>query len=91
MTATQFVQTSITLHKGENLILVNDSSAPHSIANGTWKNGTAQTVQEPGVPQINRVAITSNSPVIIGPFNTAGTFHLYCVIHQNMNLTVIVQ
>jgi plastocyanin len=91
MAAAQFVQTSITLHNGENLILVNDSSAPHNIAKGTWKNGTAQTVQELGAPKVNKVAITSDAPVIIGPFNTDGTFYLYCVIHQNMNLTVIVR
>jgi plastocyanin len=29
--------------------------------------------------------------VAVGPFNTAGTFHLYCSVHLNMNLTVIVQ
>ena len=35
--------------------------------------------------------ITFVSIKTIGPFNTAGTFHLYCTVHQGMNLTVIVQ
>jgi plastocyanin len=27
----------------------------------------------------------------IGPFTTAGVFHLYCTIHQGMSLTIVVQ
>lgn len=38
-----------------------------------------------------QIAKTYNDSAAIGPFNTAGTYHLYCTIHQNMNLTVIVQ
>jgi plastocyanin len=87
----QFVQSSITLHKGASLTLINDSSNSHIIANGLWENGTAQTVQEPSAPQVNAMQLTGNSTVSIGPFTTAGTFHLYCTIHQNMNLTVVVQ
>jgi hypothetical protein len=26
-----------------------------------------------------------------GPFTTAGIFHIYCTIHQGMNLTIVVQ
>jgi plastocyanin len=28
---------------------------------------------------------------VIGPWNTPGTYHLYCTIHQNMQLTVRVK
>jgi plastocyanin len=28
---------------------------------------------------------------MVGPWNTPGTYHVYCTIHQNMQLTVIVQ
>jgi len=27
----------------------------------------------------------------IGPFTTAGTFHIYCSIHPGMNLTITVK
>ncbi len=91
MTTNQFAQASITLHKGESLTLIDDSSIPHIIANGTWKNGTDQTLQEEGAPQVSSVQIEGGSSASIGPFNTSGTFHMYCTIHQNMNLSVDVQ
>lgn len=86
-----FEQTSVTLKKGQSLILVNDSGAPHYIANGTWKNGSPDTQKEAGAPTVDNVQISGNATQSIGPFTTAGTFHLYCTIHQGMNLTVIVQ
>ncbi len=88
---TQFSQSSITLHKGEKLMLVDDSSNPHIIANGMWKNGVAQTVHESNAPRVNALQISGNSTASIGPFATSGTFHLYCTVHVNMNLTVIVR
>jgi hypothetical protein len=53
----QFAQSSITLHKGESLTLINDSNNSHIIANGLWENGTAQTVQGPGAPQARRCSL----------------------------------
>jgi plastocyanin len=86
-----FLQSSITIHKGENITLVADTFAPHRIANGTWQNGEAKPAKEPGAPEIDGVMINGNSSSTLGPFNTAGTFQLYCTIHPGMNLTVIVQ
>jgi plastocyanin len=86
-----FLQSSITIHKGESITLVADTFAPHRIANGTWQNGEAKPAKEPGAPEINGVMINGNSSRMLGPFNTAGTFQLYCSIHPGMNLTVIVQ
>ena len=40
MEGDNFKQASVTLQKGQSLVLVNDSGAPHYIANGTWKNGS---------------------------------------------------
>jgi len=91
MNNTQFLQSSITLQKGESITLVADTFAPHRIANGTWQNGEAKPAKEPGAPEINGVQIDGNSSSILGPFNTAGTFQLHCTIHPGMNLTVIVQ
>jgi len=90
MNGTNFVQSSITIHKGDMLNLVDDASSTHIITNGSWVNGVAKPMVEPGAPSINQQYIGNDSSPV-GPFNTAGTFHLYCTIHQNMNLTVIVQ
>ena len=84
-----FTQASVTLSKGESLTIVDDDGAMHKIANGTWNNGVAQPMTEPGAPMVN-VTLNGNDSQSVGPFNTTGTFHLYCSIHQNMNLTVIV-
>jgi plastocyanin len=91
MNSMQFVQTSVTIKKGERLTLIDDASTPHIIANGTWENGTAHPAREPGAPLIKDVQINGNSSQTIGPFSTAGTFKLYCTIHTGMNLTVVVQ
>ncbi len=85
------MQTSITISKGQSLTLVDDASSTHIIANGNWVNGSAQPKQESGAPVVNNLQFNGNDSKTIGPFNTAGTFHLYCTVHQGMNLTVIVQ
>jgi plastocyanin len=91
MCGNNFVQTSITISKGQSLALVDDASAGHIIANGSWVNGSAQPKQEPDAPVVNNLQFNGNDSHTIGPFNTAGTFHLYCTVHPGMNLTVIVQ
>src|SRR6266516_1653664 len=91
MNNADFLQSSITIHKAESITLVADTGVPHWIANGAWENGTAQAAKEAGAPQVNNVQIDGNSSQANGPFNTAGTFHLYCAIHPGMNLTITVQ
>ncbi len=48
MNATNFVQSSITIKKGERITLIDDALIPHTIANGTWENGTAKLEDEAG-------------------------------------------
>ncbi len=92
MSATSFTPGSITIKKGESITLMNDSPfVGHTIANGTWENGSAQPAREAGAPEVKDVQIGGNSSATIGPFTTAGTFKLYCTVHSGMNLTVIVQ
>lgn len=92
MNATSFTQSSITIKKGESITLMNDSSfVSHTIANGTWKGGSAKPSREDGAPEVNNVQIGGSNSAAIGPFTTAGTFYLYCTVHAGMNLTVIVQ
>ncbi|GCE49695.1 plastocyanin [Thermosporothrix hazakensis] len=91
MTTNDFVQKSITIHKGESITLIADNAVPHYISNGTWNNGSAKPKAEAGAPTANNITINGNSTGKLGPFNTSGTFQFYCTIHPGMNLTVIVQ
>jgi plastocyanin len=90
LSASTFAQSSITITKGSKLILVNDTSAFHNIQNGTWVKDAIQPVKENGAPMV-KVPINGNDKQTIGPFTVAGTYHLCCVVHPGMNLTVIVQ
>jgi len=85
-----FLQSSVTVPKGSMLKLVDDGAYLHIIQNGSWVNGAPKTATEPGAPTVNNLQVNGTS-VEIGPFTTAGTFHIYCTVHQNMNLTIVVQ
>jgi plastocyanin len=89
MGATDFLQPSITIHKGDSLTLIDDAASTHIIKNCTWVNGVAKPGKEPGAPKVNQT-FTGNYSASIGPFNTPGRYQLYCTIHPEMNLTVIV-
>jgi plastocyanin len=92
MGPTTFLQPSITISKGSSLTLIDDVPVLHIIGNGSWVNNVTKPAREPGAPVVNNVQISSaGQSIVVGPFNTAGTFHLYCSVHLNMNLTVIVQ
>jgi hypothetical protein len=92
MGPTTFLQPSITISKGSSLSLIDDVPVLHIIGNGSWVNNVTKPATEPGAPVVNNVQISSaGQSIVVGPFNTAGTFHLYCSVHLNMNLTVIVQ
>ncbi|SRR6266566_1620205 len=90
LSAASFAQGSITITKGSKLTLVNDTAAFHSIQNGTWVDSAIKPLTENGAPMV-KVAINGNKTQAIGPFTVAGTYHLCCVVHPGMNLTVIVQ
>ena len=90
MSEVNFVQASITITKGSKLTLIDDAAVPHIIQNGSWVNGNAQPSNEPGAPSVQQ-SFNGNDQASVGPFTTAGTFHLYCTIHSNMNLTVVVK
>src|SRR5215472_19340452 len=78
MSGTNFVQNSITIKKGERITLINDDLfGSHTIANGSWENGTAKSQDEPGAPQVKDLQIGGSSQATLGPFTTAGTFHFY--------------
>ena len=92
MGSSNFVQSSITISKGSSITLIDDMAVTHIISNGMWVNGTPKPQQEAGAPVVKNMTFNSSGQTqTIGPFNTAGTFHYYCSVHVNMNLTVIVQ
>ena len=90
MSAENFTQPTVTISTGSKLLLVDDVAVEHILANGSWQNGKAAPAREPGAPVINNVQVNDDS-VTIGPFATAGTYHIYCMVHPGMELTVIVQ
>lgn len=90
MAGASFLVSSVNIKKGDTLTLVDDASAQHIITNGTWDGNTPKPGTESGAPTVN-VTLNGNDSATIGPFNTAGTFKLYCTIHLGMNLTVNVQ
>src|SRR5258708_39512687 len=59
MCGNNFVQTRITISKGQNFPLVDDASSTHIIANGNWGNGSAQPQQESGRPGGNKPQFNS--------------------------------
>src|SRR6266702_3494671 len=87
-----FLQPSVTISKGSSLNLIDDVAVLHLISNGSWVNGVAQPATEPGAPTVSNMQFNAaGQSMTVEPFNTAGTYHLYCSVHQNMNLTVIVK
>jgi plastocyanin len=91
MTIDQFTQNVVLVPKGSKLLIVNDSSVEHILQNGTWDaDGTPHLAVESGAPTLQNVSITHGSKEI-GPFTTAGVYHIYCTLHRGMNLTIVVQ
>ena len=88
MGPSNFVQSCANVSKGSKLTLVDDVQVLHIITNGMWdSSGTPHPAKEPGAPVVPNVNISGGSAQI-GPFNTAGTFHIFCTVHVGMNLLV---
>ena len=90
MSANTFTIPTVVIQKGSKLLLVDDTNAEHILANGTWQGSSPRPSQEPGAPTVRNVTVSGKS-VTVGPFVTAGTYHLFCLVHPGMQLTVIVQ
>lgn len=91
MSATDFVQKCANISKGSKITLIDDVQVLHIISNGMWdSSGNQVTTKEPGAPTVSDVNI-SGGQAEIGPFTTAGTFHIFCSVHLNMNLVVNVK
>ena len=91
MGAASFTQTSITLSTGQALHMVDsqDSGGTHMICVG--QNGKCDSnssgpseLADPGM------AFSPGTTKDV-TFSTAGSYHLTCTIHPNMNVTITVQ
>jgi plastocyanin len=92
MGTSNFIDKAVTIKKGESLTLVDTAASPHIVVNGTWQGTTQKPAKETGAPTVNlNFTGTTGESKSAGPFTTAGTFKLYCTIHQGMDLTVTVQ
>ena len=89
---TTFLQPSVTISKGSSVNLIDDVAVLHIISNGSWVDNVAKPAKESTAPTVSNLQFNSaGQSMSVGPFNTAGTYQLYCSVHLNMNLTVIVQ
>ncbi len=91
MQAMSFTPEQITIKKGQSIELVNDLAIVHVIANGTWNGNTPEPKIEAGAPKVDNLQVNGDATATIGPFNTAGTFQLYCTVHTGMKMTVVVK
>lgn len=86
-----FEQSCITLTKGGTLKIVQDQTSYHILDYGQWNGSTAQAQDAPaGAPAMKNLTLSGPS-VSVGPFTTAGTYHIYCTVHPGMDLTVEVK
>ena len=83
-----FAQSCITLAKGATLTV--NGSSTHILDYGQWNGNSAVPATPASAPPLKDLQL-SGASVKIGPFTTAGTYHIYCTIHPNMNLAVVVQ
>jgi hypothetical protein len=91
MTPSNFVQNVVLVPTGSSLLIVADSSAEHILHYGRWDaHGVPHLLVESGAPPLQHEDMRGGS-MELGPFTTAGVYHLYCTIHQGMNLTIVVE
>lgn len=87
-----FSVASITIHKGEKLTFVDDSSqgSLHILVVGT----RGQQVGEKGAPDFGGLSgarLDAGDSWTTPPWNTAGSFHVTCTAHPaTMTMTVVV-
>jgi plastocyanin len=91
MTPNTFAPNVVLVPTGSSLLIVADSSAEHILHYGRWDaHGVPHPLVEPGAPPLQHEEMRGGS-MQLGPFTTAGVYHLYCTIHQGMNLTIVVE
>jgi plastocyanin len=91
MTPSTFAPNVALVSTGSSLPIVADSSAKHILDYGRWDaSGVAHPLSELGGPPLHDMVMTGGA-MELGPFTTPGVYHIYCTIHQGMNLTIVVE
>jgi plastocyanin len=91
MGSSDFTQTSVTLSAGQALHMVDsqDSGGTHMLCIG--QNGICDA-NPTGPSELHGPGMTFNPGTTKDiTFSTAGTYHITCTIHPNMNVTITVQ
>ncbi len=86
-----FAISSITIKKGSTITFYDDPGNPALHILTVGQNGQNQS--EPGTPDFGGLAgetIRGGDSWTTAPWNIAGTYHVTCTVHLQMNLTVIV-
>ncbi len=87
MFTADFNKEGVTLHRGEQLTLINDSNAVHVVGPG---RGSKIRSPEREVPMTGFHLMQTNDSYTTGRWMTAGTFYLTCTVHLDMDLKVVV-
>jgi hypothetical protein len=87
MSFMDFSKDVVYLHRGQYLTLVNSSRNIHAV--GPGQNGQVVSPVR-GEPITGFHLMETNAVYKTGPWLTPGTFHVTCIIHPMMNLTVVV-
>jgi plastocyanin len=87
MASHDFARDEVTIHRGQRLTLVNDSTVVHVIGPGY---DTHIRSPEHGVPMTGFHLMQTNAVYTTGRWMTLGTFYLTCSVHPGMNLKVVV-
>lgn len=82
-----FSKDVVQLHRGQYLTLVNSSRNIHAV--GPGQNGQVVSPVR-GEPMTGFHMMETNATYKTGPWLTPGTYHVTCIIHPMMNLTVVV-
>lgn len=91
MGAASFIDSEVTINKGDSVDLVATTSSNHIISNGSWANGSQAPKVDANAPVVSSQNVAGGGTLNIGPFTVAGDYHYYCTIHPNMNLVIHVK
>jgi len=91
MGQSNFLTPTITINKGQSIDLVDTVSSNHVILNGRWNGSRQEPKKEANAPDVNVTISAAGQSKTVGPFPTAGTYDIYCNVHQGMNLTITVK
>lgn len=82
-----FAQQSVTIHRGQRLLLANNSLFIHVI--GAGRDGNLVQAP-PGEPVTGRLLMQTNATYTTPPWNVPGTYWVTCAVHPEMTVKVIV-